>query len=143
MIGGNVKAGDRFQGRPKAMPLARLLAFSGGPLTDPEWPKSNIHTDDAFARSTGLPGLCAAGTQYQTHLVELMVDMFGESWLAGGTMAVKMVDLVMVDDTVTAKAEVTRVALEGKDRVVHFEVWSERGDGAKVLVGTATGRMPG
>jgi acyl dehydratase len=143
MIGAETKIGDRFRGRPKAMTLSRLLAFSGGPLAEPGWPKRNIHTDEAFARSTGLPGVCAAGTQYQAHLVELMVDLFGETWLAGGSMAVKMVDLVMAGDSVTANAEVTNVEREGESRVVHFDVWSERQDGAKVLVGTASGRLPG
>lgn len=138
MIDASVKTGDWFQGAPKKMTLPRLLMFSGGPMWDEAFPKSNIHTDDAFAKSTGLPGLCAAGTQYQASLCELMIDLFGDDWMSSGTLAVKLTDLVMVGQTVVGKVTVTKV----EQGVVHVDIWSERDDGAKVMVGTATGRLP-
>lgn len=142
MIGSNVKVGDQFKGTAKKMTLPRLLMFSGGPMWDAAFPKSNIHTDDAFAKSTGLPGLCAAGTQYQAALAELMIDLFGDDWLSSGTLAVKLVDLVMVGQTVQARATVTKIEPDKGSTVVHMDIWSERDDGAKVLVGTASGRLP-
>lgn len=139
MIGADVRPGDAFSGAPKRMSLPRLLMFSGGPIGDPDFPKPNIHTDDATAKEAGLPGVCASGTQYQGALVELMIDLFGEGWLAGGRLAVKLVDLVLVDQTVHAKA----VVRETEGSTVHLDVWCARDDGGKVLVGTASGRVPG
>ena len=141
MIQSNVKVGDQFKGAAKKMTLPRLLMFSGGPVWDDAFPKSNIHTDDAFAKSTGLPGLCAAGTQYQAALTELMIDLFGDDWLSHGTLGVKLVDLVLAGQTVQAKATVTKIEQDKGSTVVHVDIWSERDDGAKVLVGTASGRL--
>lgn len=134
--------GVEFAGRPRAITAARMLAFSGGPLTRPGWPAPNIHTSTEIARSSGLPGRIASGTQYQSFIVELMIDVFGEAWLAGGKMAVKLVDLVEEGQVVRARARVTGVEEGDRGTEVHLDVWCEREGGAKVLVGTAAGRAP-
>lgn len=134
-----LEVGREFLGQPKPMTLARLLMFSGGPLTAPDFPKSNIHTDAEFARSTGVPGRIASGTQYQSYLVELMLDVFGDDWLRGGTMEVKLVALVHEGETVRARAKITETTAVEDGALAKMHVWCENEAGKAVLVGTATG----
>jgi acyl dehydratase len=139
MIERSVSEGAEFKGHGKHITAARLLTFSGGPLTETSWPRKNIHTDTEFAKSTGLPSRCASGTQFQGQMVEFMIDLFGECWFTAGTMSVKFVDLVLEDHTVTAHAKVTGRKAEGKGMRIELEIWSQRDDGRKVMTGTATG----
>ncbi|MCG8543004.1 MAG: hypothetical protein MJE12_02220 [Alphaproteobacteria bacterium] len=126
-----------FEGRPRDFSLARVLAFSGGFLSEPEWPHENLHTDLDKAREAGLPDLIASGTQSEGLLVELLIDLFGVRWLKQGVMDIKVINSVHVDDSVQAKAILTdRVAEPGCTKM-SLEVWCEKQDGAKVLVGTA------
>jgi len=55
--------GTRFTGRSLALSLARVLAFSAGPLDEPGWPQRNLHTDRDKAREAGLEDIIASGTQ--------------------------------------------------------------------------------
>jgi acyl dehydratase len=135
----SMTVGTEFAGHPRRITEARLLTFSGGPLTNPDFPRKNIHTNLEFAQSTGVPTRIASGTQYQGHLFTLLIDLFGETWLSEGTMAVKMTDIVREGDTVTAKAKVTAAEPSADGTLVTMDVWSERQDGATVLAGTATG----
>ncbi len=138
----SVAPGAEFQGKEKHITAARLLTFSGGPITEGGWPRKNIHTDTDFAKSTGLPSRCASGTQFQGQMVEFFVDLFGEDWFASGTMNVKFVDLVLEDQTVTAHAKVTNRVVDPKGGTrIEFDIWSERNDGRKVMTGTATGLL--
>ncbi|MBX3513432.1 MAG: MaoC family dehydratase [Xanthobacteraceae bacterium] len=140
MIEQDVAVGAAFQGGGKKITAARLITFSGGPLTDAGWPRKNIHTDTDFAKSTGLPSRCASGTHFQGQMVEFMVDLFGERWFETGSMNVKFVDLVLEDQIVTAHAKVVDKKPDAKKGTrIELEVWSERNDGRKVMTGTAAG----
>lgn len=140
MIEQGVAVGTAFNGIAKKITAARLITFSGGPLTDAGWPRKNIHTDTDFAKSTGLPSRCASGTQFQGQMVEFMIDLFGERWFDMGIMNVKFVDLVFEDQIVTAHAKVVGTNPDAKKGTrVDLEIWSERNDGRKVMTGTAVG----
>ncbi len=140
MIDRSVTDGAEFRGDGKHITAARLVTFSGGPLTEAGWPRKNIHTDTDFAKSTGLPSRCASGTQFQGQMVEFMISLFGEGWFTSGIMNVKFVDLVLEGQTVTAHAKVTgrKPDTGGKTRI-ELEIWSERDDGRKVMTGNASG----
>ena len=139
MIERTVSEGTEFSGQGKHITAARLVTFSGGPLTESNWPRKNIHTDTEFAKSTGLPSRCASGTQFQGQMVEFLIDLFGEGWFTSGTMNVKFVDLVLENQTVTAHGKVTGRKPDGKGTRIELEIWSQRDDGRKVMTGTATG----
>ncbi len=139
MIERNVADGAEFSGEEKRITAARLLTFSGGPLTDPGWPRKNIHTDTDFAKSTGLPSRCASGTQFQGQMAEFLIGLFGERWFTTGKMNVKFVDLLLEDQTVIACAKVIGRKQDGTGVRLELEIWSERDDGRKVMTGTASG----
>ena len=137
----DTKIGDGFAGKRKTITEARVFAFSGGRLNAPGWPVKNIHTDLEFAKSCGLQTRSVSGTQYMGYLIELMVDLFGESWLSHGKMELKFIAIVDVEDNLLAKAVVTSKALEGLGTRFVLDMWCENQHGNKVAVGTATGRI--
>lgn len=136
------REGEEFALRPKRITMERLWTFSGGPFAQEGWPRKNLHTHLETAIAQGLPKLAASGTQYQGYVVQLLLDLFGDEWLHHGNMSAKFVAIVDAGDTLTAKAAVkAREAVD--DRVQYsLDVWCENQHGEKVLVGTATGRVP-
>jgi len=136
------EVGQRFFGNSKSITLGRLWMFSGGPLGRPNWPHKNLHTDHDVTQRIGLPGVIAAGTQLQAYLTEMMIDLFGEAWMAHGTMELKFIKTVLVGDLVLSKATVESKRTVGSDQELTLDVWCENQDGVKVVVGTVTGRFP-
>jgi acyl dehydratase len=138
----DTEIGQTFSGRKKTISWERLWTFSGGPFAAEGWPRKNLHTDLGFAKACGLPSVGASGTQYQGHLCELFLDLFGEAWLRTGSMTAKFIALVDVGDVLQSKAVVTSKALADGHVRLTFDIWCENQRGAKVLVGTATGLLP-
>jgi len=135
----DTKVGAVFTGKWKTISEARVFAFSGGRFSAPGWPAKNIHTDLEFARGCGLQTRSVSGTQYMGYLIELMVDLFGESWLSHGKMDVKFIAIVDVEDSLLTKAVITSKELEGSGTRFVLDMWCENQHGDKVVVGTATG----
>ena len=137
----NTKIGNEFTGKRKTISEARVFAFSGGRLNAPGWPAKNIHTDLEFAKSCGLQTRSVSATQYMGYLTELMVDLFGETWLSHGRMELKFIAIVDVEDSLLTKAIVTSKELEGSGTRFILDMWCENQHGNKVAVGTAMGRI--
>jgi len=68
----------------------------------------------------------------------LLSREFGEGWYRGGKMSVSLVNVVWCEDTITACAKVRQESIEGARRRIHLDVWCEKADGTKVVVGNAT-----
>lgn len=131
------EVGREFTGRTRTVSWERLWAFSGGPFSAEGWPRKNIHTDLGAANAAGVTRVAASGTQYQGYLVGLLLDLFGEGWLAGGTLAFRLLAVVGVGDRITPRARVTGVTTQDGGWRVELEVWCENQDGERVLAGTA------
>ncbi len=130
--------GTAFEGRVRDMSLGRILAFSGGFLSEPSWPHKNLHTDLAKAQEAGLPELIASGNQSVGILVELLMQVFGDNWLHQGILDLKVVNSVYVGDTVQAKAVIKeRCETDGGVNVT-LDAWCENQSGKTVIVGTAS-----
>jgi hypothetical protein len=67
-----------------------------------------------------------------------MQDAFGEGWLAGGKLSMKLVNVLWVDETVTAFAREREREKEGTRTRVHCDVWVDKSDGTRVALGTAS-----
>jgi hypothetical protein len=57
----------------------------------------------------------------------------------GGKMDVRLTNVLWVDEWVTARARVREEEPEGTRTRVHCDVWVEKDDGTRVLVGEASG----
>jgi len=133
------KVGAEFTGKRKTISETRVFAFSGGRFDAQGWPAKNIHTDLEFARSCGLQTRSVSATQYMGYLIELMLDLFGKSWLSYGRMDLKFIAIVDVGDQLVSKAVVTSREPEGSKTKFSLEIWCEDQRGNKVVVGTAIG----
>jgi acyl dehydratase len=64
--------------------------------------RGNYHSEAGTASQLGLPGLVAQGTQVTGPAYGLLLDAWGEDFLAHGSLDVKFVGVTLADDTVTA-----------------------------------------
>lgn len=92
-------------------------------------------------QATGLSCRNPSGAMMQGYLAELMMDMFGEGWLSGGSFSLKFVHQVGMDDSVTAEATVTGLSNSGQGIAVELDVSCKNQHGEVVTVGTATGTI--
>jgi acyl dehydratase len=85
--------------------------------------RGNYHSEASTASELGLPGLVAQGVQAAGPAYGLLLDAWGEDFLAHGEIEMRFVGMVLAGDTVEAIAnedgtfEVTNVT-KGKPAVV-------------------------
>src|SRR3981189_3364827 len=80
--------------------------------------RGNFHSDAGEASKLGLPGLVAQGMQVAGPAYGILLDAWGEEFLAHGEMELKFVGMVVDGETVDAAATVDgdEAALEGVNR---------------------------
>lgn len=121
---------------PEIAPLTRPItlamceAFSG--------PEKNYHNDRAAAQMLGFPDVVVQGMWSICLLSELMTAAYGLAWQLGGTLDVRLVNVVWVDDVLTARGKLREEVAEGAKRRLHLDVWCEKRDGTKTTVGSAS-----
>ena len=89
----------------------------------------NFHADEEQARELGLPGLVAQGMQVVGPAYGLLLDAWGDDFLAHGELDLKFVGMVLAGETVAATVEI-----DGHSAVIEV---TRRGDGTTAAVGTA------
>jgi acyl dehydratase len=114
-------------------PLVRTMTLDKMRLYEPPGEVS-IHTDDAFARSAGLPAAIATGTQFLAYLFDLLYRSYGMQAVVGSELDVRIRLPVFAGDRVEAAADLlSREGLAG--RLEHaVRCRTERGD---AIVGRA------
>jgi len=108
----------------------RCWMFSG--------PGRNYHTDAEQAQKLGFPTIVVQGMMSTCFVSRVMQARFGAGWLRGGRMSVKLTNVIWVDEVVTTRARVREEVPEGGATRVHCDVWGEKADGTRTLVGTAS-----
>jgi len=98
----------------------------------------NIHTDAEVARSQGLPGPVADGMMSTAMLSAMLVDVFGEGFLRGGSLATRYIKMTFAGDKLTLRAFVREKLSEGARARLYLDVWCENQNGEKLTVGTAS-----
>ncbi|HEV7525088.1 MAG TPA: MaoC family dehydratase [Acidimicrobiia bacterium] len=93
--------------------------------------RGNFHTDPTVSAGLQLPGLVAQGVQAAGPAYGLLLDAWGEEFLAHGEIEMRFVGIVLAGDTVGATVEV-----EVDDGTATFEVVNTTGSRTAV-VGTA------
>ena len=101
-------------------------------------PDLNYHTDRESARAFGFPDIVIQGMLPICFISELLTRDFGHGWLAGGRMDVRLVNVLWANETVSVRAERIGETAEADRRRTALNVWVEKEDGAKVVVGTAS-----
>ncbi|MGH9194154.1 MAG: MaoC family dehydratase [Acidimicrobiia bacterium] len=121
---------EEIAGPAKEVTLEMCQRFSG--------PRKTYHTDVEEARKLGFPDIVVQGMMPLCFVSEMMTSRFREGWFAGGRMNVALVNVLWRGDVVTARGIVREVTTEGARCRAQLEVWCEKADGTKVVVGTAS-----
>ncbi|MCR9098265.1 MAG: MaoC family dehydratase [bacterium] len=108
----------------------RCWMFSG--------PGKNYHTDREEAKKLGFPNIVVQGMMSTCFVSQVMQDHFGMGWLEGGRMSVKLTNVLWVDETVRAHAKIRDEVQEGTKTRISCDVWVEKTDGTRVILGDAS-----
>jgi acyl dehydratase len=99
----------------------------------------SIHTDPEWARKKGFKAPLVQAMMSTAYVSQLMMQLVGKGFVKGGAMSVSFIKPVYVGDTLTVRGRVKAREPEGSASRVTVEVWCENQDGAKTMVGTASG----
>jgi acyl dehydratase len=114
----------------KTITHAMCVAFSG--------PHKSYHTDQEMARALGFPDIVVQGMMSVCFISEIMTRNFGAGWFCGGKLNVSLVNVVWPNDALRVRGKVREAVPEGAKTRVHCDVWCEKADGVKTIVGTAS-----
>jgi acyl dehydratase len=127
----NVRVGQEIPELVKHPTTRQLVQYAGA-----QGDFYEIHYDQAYAKSVGLPGVILHGLLKAAFLGQLVTDWLGD----GGTLEAFEVSYRGIDvpgHPYRCRGKVTRV--EGKQ--AELEVWGEDESGKRTTVGTATVRL--
>ncbi len=122
--------GEDLAPTSKRIDARRCWMFSG--------PGRNYHTDAAEAQKIGFPNIVVQGMMTTCFAAQVMLDHFGMGFLQGGKMSLKLTNVLWVDERVTAYGRVREEWPEGTRTRVACDVWVEKDDGTRVLIGDAS-----
>jgi len=128
----NVKVGEELPELVKHPTTRQLVQYAGA-----QGDFYEIHYDQAYSQSVGLPGVILHGLLKAAFLGQLVTDWLGERGKLK-TFEVSYRGVDMPGHPYRCRGRVTR--LEGGD--VELEVWGEDESGKRTTVGTATVAMP-
>ncbi len=114
----------------KVITLEMCQAFSG--------PHRSYHTDREMAQALGFPDVVVQGMMSVCFISEMMTRNFGAGWFCGGKLSVSLVNVVWPNDPLRICGKVREEVAEGAKTRVHADVWCEKADGVKTIVGTAS-----
>jgi acyl dehydratase len=123
-------AGPELPAVEKTITIEMCQAFSG--------PHRSYHTDREMAQAMGFPDIVVQGMMSVCFLSELMTRSFGAGWLCGGKLNVNLVNVVWPNDRLSVRGKVREEIPEGSKTRVHVDIWCEKPDGVKTIVGTAS-----
>jgi acyl dehydratase len=124
------RAGERIETPMRTIDEAMCMAFSG--------PARNYHNDRSKAIELGFPEIVVQGMLSVCIVAELMTQRFGLGFFSGGRMSLSLVNVVWGNDTTGARGVIVERRAEGDRIRAEVEVWCEKSDGTKTIVGTAS-----
>lgn len=104
---------------------------------------SNIHTDEAYARSQGLPAIIADGMIMANWVSSMLIEHFGLAYVERGELRTKFIKPVPLGMTVVCRGRVQSVERLGGGALAYvLDVWCEDEHGVKVVDGHARVELP-
>jgi acyl dehydratase len=122
--------GEDFTSVEHTIDQRRCWMFSG--------PGANYHTDAEQAKKLGFPRIVVQGMMSTCFVSQIMLERFGEGWLEGGKMSVKLTNVIWCDEMVRVHGKVRETEREGTRERVHCDVWVDKPDATRALLGTAS-----
>jgi 3-hydroxybutyryl-CoA dehydratase len=139
---GDLAVGSEIAGAVRVMTMERIQWYEGGMRSAATGvltlPHSNIHTDEEYARSQGLPAPIADGMMSTNWISSMLVQRFGMDYLARGELRTKFIKPIFLGTVVAIRGRVTKVETKAGGGVRYaLEVWCEDEKGVKLTVGDA------
>ncbi|MGQ9573300.1 MAG: MaoC family dehydratase [Dehalococcoidia bacterium] len=101
-------------------------------------PEKNYHTDEEVAHQMGFPDIVVQGMFSVCFLSEMLTNRFGQGWYQGGRMSVNLVNVLWPEEEITCHGVIKELTAEGSRQRAHLEIWCEKADGIKTIVGRAS-----
>jgi hypothetical protein len=122
-------------GEPIETPMRQIteemcMAFSG--------PTLNYHNNRQKAVDLGFPEIVVQGMLSVCIVSDLMTRRFGLGFFYGGKMDLRLVNVVWGNDITGPRGRILERRNEGKRTRAEVEVWCEKADGTKTIVGSAS-----
>jgi 3-hydroxybutyryl-CoA dehydratase len=100
---------------------------------------NSIHTDLEWAQKKGFPRTLVQALMSTAYVSQMMVTWLGAGFVQGGKISASFIQPVYEGDTLTARAVIKSIEeIAGRPHVT-VECWCENQNGAKTLVGSASG----
>ncbi|HKV56369.1 MAG TPA: hypothetical protein VJN94_17175 [Candidatus Binataceae bacterium] len=122
--------GEALETPMRRVSQAMCMAFSG--------PVLNYHTDAGEARKLGFPEIVVQGMLSVCMIAEMMTRRFGLGFIVGGKMDLRLVNVLWAEEVTGAKGRIVERHPEGERTRADVEVWCEKADGTKTIVGSAS-----
>ena len=124
------RGGEAISSPMRPISQAMCMAFSG--------PGINYHTDAEAARKLGFPDIVVQGMWSVCLIAEMMTARFGLGFIMGGKLDLRLVNVLWVDEVSGPHGRIIERRSEGKRTRAMVEVWCEKADGTKTIVGNAS-----
>jgi 3-hydroxybutyryl-CoA dehydratase len=139
--------GDEMRAPPRSMHRERMRWYVDGLFTarandGKVHTEENIHTDDEYARSQGLPGIIADGMISTNWIFGFLLDTFGSAYLEKGSLRTKYVRPILEDQLVVVGLRVRQIERTENELRYELDVWCEEQSGQMLTVGSAEVYVP-
>lgn len=94
-----------------------------------------IHVDPEFGKSTSYGSTIAPGYQIIAYASEMMTRDFGEKWIRGGVMDVRLLRAVLPGDTLTIGGKILEKRKEEEGHLIKCDVWIRNQKNEEVITG--------
>jgi acyl dehydratase len=124
------RGGETLETPMRTVSQPMCMAFSG--------PGRNYHTDVDAARELGFPEIVVQGMLSVCLVAEMMTRRFGLGFIVGGKFDLRLVNVLWAEESTGARGRIIERRPEGKHTRADVEVWCEKSDGTKTIVGSAS-----
>ena len=125
---------EELSGPEKVISLEMCQKFSG--------PGKNYHNDVESAKALGFPDIVVQGMMPLCFVADMLAERFGAGLYTGGKMDINLVNVLWQGDKVRARGVVQELLKEGDAQRAQMQVWCEKEDGTKVVIGRASALVP-
>ncbi|HUN57211.1 MAG TPA: MaoC family dehydratase [Candidatus Binataceae bacterium] len=124
------RGGETISAPLRNVSQAMCMAFSG--------PGLNYHTDTEEARKLGFPDIVVQGMLSVCLIAEMMTKRFGLGFMIGGKFDLRLVNVLWAEEATAPHGRIIDRRPEGDRTRAEAEVWTEKSDGTKTIIGTAS-----
>lgn len=104
---------------------------------------NRLHVDPEYAKQTRFGGTIAHGPLSLAFLNELMMEAFGMGWAAGGKLLdVRFIAPILPGERIRIGGQITKVVEEEGQGSVECDLFIEKVNGEKAVVGRGIGLLP-